>query len=338
MNPSAEAVAVGVVLIVVMAAYALFAGADFGGGIWDLLAGGTVRGAKPRAAIDASVTPVWEGNHVWLIFGLVLSWTAFAPLFAAVMTALFVPLALSLLGIFLRGVGFAFRHEAARLRTRRLFGAIFAASSLIAPFFLGTVIGAVATGRVPVRPAGSVTAAWTTPTALMTGCLFVAACAYVGAVYLIADSDRRGQPDLVRYFSRRAVVAGLATGVLAGINMLLLRTSAPYVFGRLLGASLPLVVVSVAAGITALVLVLLGHTRTPRVAAGIAVATVVFGWGWAQYPWLIPGRLSLAEGSAPGGTLTAELVVAVLAGIIVVPSFGYLYWLQQHGRLEDGDH
>ncbi|HEY2077054.1 MAG TPA: cytochrome d ubiquinol oxidase subunit II, partial [Streptosporangiaceae bacterium] len=131
MSPSADAVAVAAILFMVLTAYALFGGADFGGGIWDLLAGGAVRGAAPRELIDESITPVWEANHVWLVFILVLLWTAFPPAFAAIMTALFVPLSLSLLGIVLRGVGFAFRHTAERLRMQQLTGALFAASSLI---------------------------------------------------------------------------------------------------------------------------------------------------------------------------------------------------------------
>src|SRR4029077_9263567 len=126
MSPSSEAIAVAVILFVVIAAYALFGGADFGGGIWDLLAGSTGRGEAPRALIDESITPVWEANHVWLIFILVLLWTAFPPAFAAIMTALFVPLSLSLLGIVLRGVGFAFRHTAQQLRLRQFTGAVFA--------------------------------------------------------------------------------------------------------------------------------------------------------------------------------------------------------------------
>ena len=120
MNPSAETIAVAAILFVVLAAYALFGGADFGGGIWDLLAGGAERGKAPRELIDEAITPVWEANHVWLVFILVLAWTAFPPAFAAIMTALFVPLALSLLGIVLRGVGFAFRHTAEQLHMLRL--------------------------------------------------------------------------------------------------------------------------------------------------------------------------------------------------------------------------
>jgi cytochrome d ubiquinol oxidase subunit II len=334
-SPPPELIAVAVVLLAVIAAYALFSGADFGGGIWDLLAGGTRRGAVPRAAIDASVTPVWEGNHVWIIFGLVIMWTAFPPAFAAIMTALFTPLALSLLGIFLRGVGFAFRHEAERLNMQRLNGALFAASSLMAPFFLGTVIGAVATGAVPAAPFGQVLSAWTSPTALVTGALFVATCAYIAAIYLVADSERRKQPEMVRYFSHRAIAAGVLSGVLAAVNLLLMRTSSPYIFDRLIGPALPLVVVSVVAGIAALVLVVLRRVQLMRIAAGLAVAAVVAGWGWAQYPWLLPGSLTLQAGSAPSAALWAELAVTGLAVLFVLPAFAWLYWLQQHGRLQE---
>jgi cytochrome d ubiquinol oxidase subunit II len=334
-SPPPELIAVAVVLLAVIAAYALFSGADFGGGIWDLLAGGTRRGAVPRAAIDASVTPVWEGNHVWIIFGLVIMWTAFPPAFAAIMTALFTPLALSLLGIFLRGVGFAFRHEAERLNMQRLNGALFAASSLMAPFFLGTVIGAVATGAVPAAPSGQVLSAWTSPTALVTGALFVATCAYIAAIYLVADSERRKQPEMVRYFSHRAIAAGVLSGVLAAVNLLLMRTSSPYIFDRLIGPALPLVVVSVVAGIAALVLVVLRRVQLMRIAAGLAVAAVVAGWGWAQYPWLLPGSLTLQAGSAPSAALWAELAVTGLAVLFVLPAFAWLYWLQQHGRLQE---
>ncbi|HET6258462.1 cytochrome d ubiquinol oxidase subunit II [Pseudonocardia sp.] len=337
MSPSPELIAVTVVLFVAIAAYALFAGADFGGGIWDLLAGSTRRGAVPRAAIDASVTPVWEGNHVWSIFVLVILWTAFPPAFAAIMTALFAPIALSLLGIFLRGLGFAFRHEAERLHMQRLNGALFAASSLMAPFFLGTVIGAVATGAVPAAPSGQVLSAWTSPTALVTGGLFVATCAYIGAIYLVADSEQRKQPEMMRYFSYRAIAAGVVSGVLAAVNLLLMRASSPYTFDRLVGPALPLVVVSVVAGIAALVLVVLRRMHLMRIAAGLAVAAVVAGWGWAQYPWLLPGSLTLQAGSAPSASLWAELAVAGLAVVFVLPPFAWLYWLQQHGRLQESE-
>ena len=333
-TPSWEAITVGIALVAAMAAYALFAGADFGGGIWDLLAGSSARGRRARDAIDASVTPVWEGNQVWIVLGLVLLWTAFPSAFAAITITLFAPLAASALGIVLRGVGFAFRHEAIHPASKRLTGALFACSSLLAPFFLGTAVGAVTTGRIPVPSPGISTAAWTTPTALVTGALFVAACAFIGAVYLVGDASRRGHDDLVPYFGHRAIISGAVTGVLAAVNLALLHGSAPYVFGRLTGVALPLVIISVLAGAAAVTLILLRRQWLLRISGGLSVAAVLAAWGLAQYPWLFPTTLGLAAAAAPGTSLLAEIVVIGMAALLVVPSFAFLYWLQQHGRLE----
>ena len=339
MSPSPEAIAVGAILFVVIAAYALFGGADFGGGIWDLLAGGAERGAAPRELIDESITPVWEANHVWLIFILVLLWTSFPPAFAAILTALFVPLSLSLLGIMLRGAGFAFRHTAQRLELRQLTGAAFAAASLITPFFMGTIVGAVATGRVPVHPAGNVLAAWTSATAILTGFLFVAACGYISAVFLVIEAQQRGHQDLTRYFSRRATAAGLVTGPLAGATFAEMSASAPYVFNRLTGIALPLVAVSIAGGVAVLGLLWLRwyHALFLRATAAIAVAAVVCGWGLAQYPFLFPASLTLAVGSAPTASLVAELIVTGLALLLVAPGFALLYYLHQRRMLTEAD-
>src|SRR5690349_22835040 len=131
MNPSPEAIAVAAILFVVLAAYALFGGADFGGGIWDLLAGGARRGAAPRELIEESITPVWEANHVWLVFALVIFWTAFPRAFAAVMTTAALPLWLALAGIVLRGAGFGYRKEVSGPGAQRVLGAAFAFSSLL---------------------------------------------------------------------------------------------------------------------------------------------------------------------------------------------------------------
>jgi cytochrome bd ubiquinol oxidase subunit II len=339
MNPSPEAIAVATILIVVIAAYALFGGADFGGGIWDLVAGSAERGEAPRELIDESITPVWEGNHVWLIFILVLTWTSFPPAFAAIMTALFVPLSLSLLGIVLRGAGFAYRHTAERLRMRQLTGTVFATASLITPFFMGTVVGAIATGQVPAHPTGNVMAAWTSPTAILTGFLFVAACAYISAVFLVLEARQRGHQDLVRYFSLRATAAGVLGGALAGGTLAELSTSAPYVYHRLTGIALPLVAISIAAGIAVVGMLLLRwyHALFLRATAAIAIATVVFGWGLAQYPYLLPTSLTLAAGSAPTTSLVTEFVVVGLALLLVAPGFALLYYLQQRRMLTEHD-
>ena len=346
-SPSPETLAVAVVLFVAIAAYALLAGADFGGGVWDLLAGGPERGAAARAAIDESVTPVWEANHVWLIFALVILWTGFPTAFAAIMTALFIPLSASLLGIIMRGVGFAFRHHAYALRAQQLTGGLFAIGSLLTPFLLGTVIGAIVTGQVRaggLSGAGSLigaggfgreVSAWTTPTALLTGALFVAACAYVGAIFLTVDTRRRGETAMVDYFRIRAVAAGLVTGALAGVTLGVLSFSSPYVFGRLTGTALPPVVISIAAGIAALILLLLRQTRGLRIAAGAAVAAIVAGWGWGQYPYLLPTTLTLQAGSAPTNSHLAVLAVVGLAALLVAPGFGLLYWLHQRDVLAE---
>jgi cytochrome bd ubiquinol oxidase subunit II len=333
MSSSWQSILVAVSLFATMAAYALFAGADFGGGIWDLLAGRTEAGRRPREAIDRSVTPVWEGNQVWIVLGFVLLWTGFPGAFAAVMTALFVPLSLSLLGIVLRGVGFAFRHETERLATTQLSGVLFAASSFMAPFFLGVCVGSVTTGQIRPHPSGNVASAWLTPTAIVTGILFVSSCAYIGAVYLVGDSHRRRDPEMVRYFSRRALASGALTGALAVVNLVLLHLNAVYVFHRLLHVAWPLVLLSGAAGTAALVLILLRRAWLLRISAALAVVAVVAAWGLAQYPYLLPRSLTLARGSAPASSLDAELVVMVMAAVLVVPSFVYLYWLQQRGRL-----
>jgi len=333
-TPSWEAITVGIALVAAMAAYALFAGADFGGGIWDLLAGSSSRGRRARDAIDASVTPVWEGNQVWIVLGLVLLWTGFPGAFAAISVTLFAPLAVSALGIVLRGVGFAFRHEAVRPASKRLTGVLFAASSLLAPFFLGTAVGAVTIGRIPVPSPGISTAAWTTPTALVTGGMFVAACAFIGAVYLVGDASRRGHDDLVPYFGHRAIISGAATGVLAAVDLALLHGSAPYVFGRLTGVALPLVIISALAGAAAVTLILLRRQWLLRICGALSVAAVLAAWGLAQYPYLFPTSLSVASAAAPSTSLIAEIAVIGLAAVLVVPSFAFLYWLQQHGRLE----
>jgi hypothetical protein len=200
-------------------------------------------------------------------------------------------------------------------------------------FVLGVCVGAVATGRVRADAAGNVASAWLSPTAIVTGILFVSSCAYIGAVYLVGDSHRRGDEQMVRYFSRRALASGILTGALAATNLVLLHLNAAYVFHRLLHVAWPLLALSVAAGAAALVLIVLRRAWLLRVSAAMAVTAVVAAWELAQYPYLLPGSLTLSEGSAPTGSLNAELVVMVMAAALVVPSFVYLYWLQQQGRL-----
>ena len=322
---------VGAILLAVLTAYAILAGADFGGGLWDLLAGGDNSGRKPRRLIDETITPVWEANHVWLIFALVVFWTAFPTAFAAVMTVAALPLWIAALGIVLRGAGFAFRKEVERLRWERLLGAIFAISSVLTPFFMGTVVGAVAAGKVRLGSTHSTLAAWTGSTSILVGCLFVAVCAYLAAVFLIGEARSRDDGQLERYFRARAAIAAATAGALSIATLIVLHSSDRMLYHRLTGRALPLVVAAAACGTVVLGLLVAGRPRLLRPLAAVGVAAVVWGWGVAQYPTLLPGTgLTLTNGSAPHATLVTVIVIFGLAVVLVVPGFLLLFSL--HGR------
>jgi cytochrome d ubiquinol oxidase subunit II len=317
--------------------YALFGGADFGGGFWDLIAGDAEKGERPRALIQRSLTPVWEANHVWLIFILVVLWTAFPPAFSAVMTTLYVPIALAAVGIVLRGSGFAFRKSIEGLQARRAAGATFALSSVLTPFFMGTVVGAIASGNVPAGGDGAPFSSWLEPLPLLTGAMFVATGAYLSAVFLVGDARRAGEEDLERYFVRRALVAAGVAGVAAAAGLVELHSEARYVFDRLVDQGLPLVILSAVCGIGLLVTLVRGGRRPLRPLAAGAVVAVIWGWGVAQFPYLLPTSLKIGEAAAPDPTLDIVFIVFAAAAVIVLPSLGLLFWLAQRDLLE-GEH
>jgi cytochrome d ubiquinol oxidase subunit II len=329
--------AVGGILLAGITLYAVLGGADFGGGLWDLLAGGAARGRTPRALIDESITPVWEANHVWLIFDLVIFWTAFPIAFTAVMNALVLPLWLAVAGIVLRGAGFAFRKEIAQLAGQRVTGAAFAFSSLVTPFFMGTVIGAIATGSVPANASHGIVSAWTSPTALLAGLLFVAACGYLAAVYLVGEAVRRGDRRMQAYVTHRAQAAAVVAGAVSLGALAELHGANPMLYGRLTGRALPLVILAGVCGLAVLVLLTAGRPRGVRVIAALGVAAVVWGWGVAQYPVLLPGTaVTLTNAGAPRDTYTALVVLFIVAVALLGPSFGLLYTLQGR-RMLGGD-
>jgi cytochrome bd ubiquinol oxidase subunit II len=314
--------------------YALFGGADFGGGFWDLIAGGPEKGERPRALIQRSLTPVWEANHVWLIFCLVVLWTAFPPAFYAVMTTLYVPLFLAALGIVLRGSGFAFRKSVQGLQARRAAGATFALSSVLTPFFMGTVVGAIASGNVPADGNGHAFSSWLQPLPLLTGAMFVATGAYLSAVFLVGDARRAGEHDLERYFVRRALAAAGVAGVAAAAGLVELHAEARYVFDRLVDQGLPLVILSALCGLGLLAVLLRGGRRPLRPLAAGAVVAVIWGWFVAQFPYLLPTSLKIGEAAAPDPTLEVVFVVFGVAAVLVLPSLGLLYVLSQRDLLE----
>src|SRR5919107_972037 len=226
----------------------------FGAGFWDLTAGGAQRGGRVRGMIQRSMSPVWEANHVWLIFVLVVVWTAFPVAFASIFSTLSIPLFLAALGIIFRGAAFAFRGQAGTIREARALGAVFASSSVLIPFCFGAAIGGVASGRVEVGNAtGEVWSSWLNPTSVLIGALGVVTGAHLAAVFLAADSRRAGQEDLVRAFRARALGSGVAAGALALAGLLVVRSDARDLFdGLTSGIGLACVVVSGAFGIATL--------------------------------------------------------------------------------------
>ena len=327
---------VAVVLFLAVTTYAVFGGADFGAGFWDLVAGGASKGARPREVIDHSIGPVWEANHVWLIFVFVVLWTGFSEAYASITLTLFVPLSLAAFGIVLRGSGFAFRKTVFRTRDRRNFGAAFALSSVLVPYCMGASAGAIASGRVPAGGvAGDPWDSWVNPTSVLGGTLAVVVGSYLAAVYLVWDARRLRDPAMAEYFRRRAIGAAVAAGVAALVGILVLRADARYVFDGLTSRALPLVVISAVCGSASLVLLLRDAARGARVLAIAAVASIVVGWGVAQWPYLLPTSLEVSDAAAPSGTLGALVVATVLLLVIVVPGFALLYTLDQKDLLPE---
>ncbi len=313
-------------------AYALLGGADFGAGFWDLVAGTARGGAAQRSLIEHSIGPVWEANHVWLIFALVVLWTGFPLAFASIMSTLYLPLTAVAFGVIMRGAAFAFRKAVpeSELWLKRLFGACFAASSVVTPFFLGTIAGAVATGRVPPGNArGNVVTSWLNPTSLLGGVLAVGVCAYLAAVYLTQDARRSDDPTLVEWFRLRALASGVAVGVVALGGIAVLHADAPRLFDGLTGRALPLVATSAAFGAASLFLLWRRAFVPVRITAALAVIAIIWGWAAGQYPYLLVPSVTIAQAAAPHTTLAAMLASLAIGAVLLIPSLALLFVLFQ---------
>jgi len=289
-----------------------------------------------RELIDWAIGPVWEANHVWLIFVLVVLWTGFSEAFASIFSTLFIPLSLAALGIVLRGSGFAFQRTARTQTARNAAERLFGLSSLLTPFLMGTVVGAIASGRVPVGNAkGDAVTSWLNGVSILIGLLFVATCAYIAAVFLVSDARRAHAADLERYFRDRALGAALVAGALAVAGILVLKGDAEYVYDRLTHEGLPLVIVSGLCGLGALLLLARGASRGARPLAVGAVVAVVWGWGVAQFPYLLPETLRIDQAAAPDATLTGVLIVFGAAVVLVIPAIALLFSLAQRSMIEE---
>jgi cytochrome bd ubiquinol oxidase subunit II len=322
-----------------IALYAILAGADFGAGIWQLLAGRGERARRIREHAHHSMAPVWEANHVWLIFVLVVVWTGYPVAYASIASTLAVALTAAGLGIVLRGVAYALRSGSADPGEQRGIDTLTAVGSLVAPFALAAAAGGIASRRVPVgNAAGDLWSSWLNPTSIMAGVLALLSSAYLAAVYLAADARLERDDEMAATFRTRALVAGSLAGVAAIAGGLVVRLDAKWIFDRLVDTPAVLsVAVSVLAGVATLVLVARWRLGAARVSAAVAVAAVVGGWALAQNPVLLPG-LTVREAAAPDNVLVL-LVVAILAGgLILFPSLGLLFRLVLRGSFSAEPH
>ena len=321
-----DAAIIGGTLWLALTAYAVLAGADFGGGVWDVLASGP-RAADQRNAVREAMGPVWEANHVWLIFMVTGMFTAFPTAFAALGIALYVPFTIAMIGIVLRGSAFAFgAHGRDAAGPLSPWDVIFGGASIVTPFFLATAAAAVGGGFIRVRD-GQVDAAaiagWTTPFALVLGLFATSICAYLAATYLMVETEDR--PELSGDFRRRAIATALVSGALALASLAAAAVQAPRLVRDLTGAGLPLFVLALLNGPIALGAVWFTRPRLARVAVVAQVVFVLWAWAVGQRPFLIPPDVTIYSAAAPEGTLRPMLWVIAAGMVVLLPSLWYLF-------------
>jgi cytochrome d ubiquinol oxidase subunit II len=317
-------------------AYSVAGGVDYGAGVWDLFAGRSAQADRARALIDHAMAPVWEANNVWLVLALVLCWTGFPLLFQSVFASLYPLFALALLGLILRGAFFAFRHVQEGPGPQRRTGIVFGISSLLAPFFFAAALGAIASGRVAVgEPNIPVWQACISPMSISFGLVSLAATAFIGASFLVADARRVGMLDMVDYFRRRAVVATVALIFIGSIALVTVGFENPHLFTAMLtGLGAPFAIAAVVLTPVVGFLLLRGIFQWYRVLSVGVLGSLVFAWGLAQSPYLLPGQLTIAQASAPLGTSVLLLVVTLFVVLVILPSLGLLVYFDQRGALE----
>jgi len=325
--PPLEFVIAGV-LVIALTIYALSAGADFGAGVWDLLASGP-RAAEQHELIAHAIGPIWEANNVWLVLVVVVLFTGFPSAFAAILTALFVPMCLMLIGIVLRGSAFAFHSQLpAHSPSERLLARAFAVGSIITPIMLGVCLGTLASGRIQLQN-GLVTGGffdiWQLPFAWAVGALALALFAYLAALYLAVEAA--AQPDLSGDFRVRGLAAAVVTGALAALVLVLGRAATPPIYADPLGKpwALPLAGAVTLAALGAMWALWVRRYYLARALGVAQVVLILWGWAAAQYPFLVPPQLSLYDAAAPPATLRLLLIALIAGAVVLFPSFYYLY-------------
>jgi cytochrome d ubiquinol oxidase subunit II len=326
-----------IVVLIGLALYVVLGGADFGAALWGVVGGRGELGERLHRHAHLSMAPVWEANHVWLIFVLTVTWTAYPAALGSIASTLAAPLLLAGLGIIVRGAAYALGTAASRELHLRAIDVASAVASVVTPFALGAAIGGIASGRVPVgNAAGDPVSSWLNPTSIAVGVLAVANCAYLAAVFLAGDAKRRDDDEAAEAFRRRALISGALSGVLAVAGLVVLRSDARELFDDLIGGPGTIgVVISGLAGVATLWLVWSGRFETARLSAALAVAAIVAGWALAQQPQLLPG-MTVRQAAAPHDALVAVLVAVGAGAAILFPSLTLLFRLALGGRLGGG--
>src|SRR6266702_156043 len=317
-----------IILWLSLIVYAVLGGADFGGGIWDFFAFGP-QADRQRRLIGQALGPVWEANHVWLIFLIVGLFTAFPSAFSILSTALFVPFTLAVIGIVLRGAAFIFSsHADEAVILGKIWERVFSTASTITPFLFGTAAAAVASGQVRVqggRVQTDLLAGWTTPFALTIGALALTLCAVLAAVNLMIEAQNSNDAELVEAFRRRAMIAGAITLVLDAIAFILAPFQAPLLWNGMLDHALPVVIATGLIGLGAAVSLFLRRYRLARVLAIIVTAFIFLSWGLSQFPYLIPVNVTITNAASPPATLLALLIGTIIGMSLLLPSLWLLF-------------
>ena len=336
---------VAFVAMVALNAYALLAGADFGGGVWDLFATGE-RQERQRKLIADAMGPVWEANHVWLILVVVLLFTGFPAAFSRLAVTLHIPLTLMLIGIVLRGSAFIFRsYDSGADLAQRRWGLVFSVASLLTPILLGMMIGAVASGTLTaVTGDGTGSFAslylrpWLTPFTISIGAFAVVLFAFLAAVYLTVEAS---EPELENDFRRRALLAGVAVLLTAGIALLLASregTGAPLMWRGLIHSpwAIPLQAAIALTGLGTCLALWWRRYHLARVTAAAQVSLILWGWVLAQFPYLVPPDITIESAQAPAVTLRLLLIALAIGGVLLIPSLYYLFRVFKSERTAGG--
>lgn len=331
------------VILTALTLYALTGGADYGGGVWDLFALGP-RAAAQRELIAEAIAPIWEANHVWLIIVIVLLFVCFPVAFAAIMTALHIPLVIMLVGIVLRGSAFTFRaYGIQSQRAHAAWGRIFAVASLFTPIFLGVALGGVASDQIRVDPVTGIMdvdffSAWLAPFPFALGLLVLSLFAFLAAVYLAVAANT---PELKEDFRRRGLVAGVLVAVFAWVSFFFAGAGAPELWKGLGGEwwSFPFQVVTGGVAVGAMAALWMGRFGLARILAGLQVVLMIWGWGFAQYPYIVPPDLTLTNAAGPDSVLGPVLIILAAGVVLVVPAFAFLYslFMRPHGEAKTGE-